>query len=67
MGQIQKSQCKFLKHLEKYDAKATFFMLGSRVEYYPEIAKNVKDAGHELGNHTWTHPDLTNASIEKDK
>lgn len=54
-----------LETLEKYDAKATFFMLGSRVEYYPEIAKNVQEAGHELGNHSWTHPDLSKASIEK--
>lgn len=56
---------RILKTLEKYDAKATFFMLGSRVEYYPEIAKMVEEAGHELGNHSWTHPDLTRASTEK--
>ncbi len=54
-----------LQTLEKYDAKATFFMLGSRVEYYPEIAKMVQEAGHELGNHSWTHPDLTKASSDK--
>lgn len=54
-----------LATLKKYDAKATFFMLGSRVEYYPEIAKNVEKAGHELGNHTWNHPDLTKASSNK--
>lgn len=54
-----------LATLKKYDAKATFFMLGSRVEYYPEIAKNVEKAGHELGNHTWNHPDLTKASAKK--
>ncbi len=40
-------------------------MLGSRVEYYPEIAKKVQEAGHELGNHTWNHPDLTKAGVEK--
>ena len=54
-----------LETLNKYDAKATFFMLGSRVEYYPEIAKKVQEAGHELGNHTWNHPDLTKAGVEK--
>ncbi|WP_438311373.1 polysaccharide deacetylase family protein [Sporosarcina sp. FA9] len=54
-----------LETLKKYEAKATFFMLGSRVEYYPEIAKKVKDDGHELGNHTWNHSDLTKASNEK--
>lgn len=54
-----------LETLKKYDAKATFFMLGSRVEYYPDIAIEVKEAGHELGNHTWTHSDLTKADAKK--
>ena len=45
--------------LEKYNAKATFFMLGSRVQYYPEIARAVYESGHEVGNHTWNHPVLT--------
>lgn len=48
-----------LELLEKYNAKATFFMLGSRVQYYPGLAREVHDAGHEIGNHTWTHPVLT--------
>ncbi|MEK5037951.1 polysaccharide deacetylase family protein [Sporosarcina sp. FSL K6-3457] len=64
-GPDPKVTTQILETLEKYDAKATFFMLGSRVEYYPDIAKNVKDAGHELGSHTWNHPDLTKANVEK--
>lgn len=48
-----------LELLAKYNAKATFFMLGSRVQYYPGLAREVHDAGHEIGNHTWTHPVLT--------
>ena len=40
-------------------------MLGSRVSFYPEIVKEMKEAGHELGNHTWNHLDLTKASPEK--
>lgn len=51
--------------LKKHEAKATFFMLGSRVEYYPDIAKEVQEAGHELGNHSWNHPDLTKVSDER--
>lgn len=47
-----------LQCLEKYKAKATFFMLGSRVQHYPDIALKVKNNGHELGNHTWSHPVL---------
>ncbi|MCG3089357.1 polysaccharide deacetylase family protein [Sporosarcina cyprini] len=47
-----------LEILNRHDAKATFFMLGSRVEYYPDVAAAVQQAGHELGNHTWNHPNL---------
>ncbi|KAA0965195.1 polysaccharide deacetylase family protein [Sporosarcina sp. ANT_H38] len=64
-GPDPKVTMQILETLKKYDAKATFFMLGSRVEYYPEIAKKVQEAGHELGNHTWNHPDLTKAGVEK--
>ncbi len=64
-GPDPKVTLQILETLKKYDAKATFFMLGSRVEYYPDIAKNVADAGHQLANHTWTHPDLTKAGAEK--
>ena len=51
-----------LELLEKYDAKATFFMLGSRVQFYPGLVRDVRDAGHEIGNHSWTHPVLTKMS-----
>lgn len=54
-----------LEVLARHDAKATFFMLGSRVEYYPELAKAVMEAGHELGNHTWNHPDLTKLNADR--
>lgn len=55
--------------LEKYGAKATFFMIGSRAQYYPGLVREVRDNGHEIGNHTWTHPVLTKmttADIEKE-
>ena len=56
---------KILNTLEKYNAKATFFMIGSRVASYPEIVKDMKEAGHELGNHTWNHIDLTKSSTKE--
>ena len=55
-----------LDSLDRYNAKATFFMLGNRVQYYPEIALDVLNRGHEVGNHTWSHPvlpKLTEAQI----
>lgn len=44
-------------------------MLGSRAQYYPGLVREVLDSGHELGNHTWSHPVLTKmtpAEIEKE-
>lgn len=48
--------------LSKYNAKATFFMLGQNVSAYPSIVKSVHDSGHEIGIHTWSHPELTKLS-----
>lgn len=56
---------KILELLKKYNAKATFFMLGSNVEHYPEIAKKIAEEGHETGNHTWNHKDLRIQTPEK--
>ncbi|WP_031422201.1 polysaccharide deacetylase family protein [Exiguobacterium sp. NG55] len=51
-----------LETLEKYQARATFFMLGSQMEFYPDVARQVALSGHELANHTEHHPDLTQLS-----
>lgn len=48
-----------LKTLEKYDAQATFFMVGCRVEKNISIVKEVAASGHEIGNHSWNHSNLT--------
>ncbi len=64
-GPDPKSTAQILDILKKYDAKATFFMLGSRVEYYPDMARAVKAAGHEIGNHSWNHPDLSKMPLPK--
>ncbi|MBM6400037.1 polysaccharide deacetylase family protein [Phycicoccus sonneratiae] len=39
--------------LARHDARATFFVLGSRVEAHPEVARAVVEAGHGIGNHGW--------------
>lgn len=41
--------------LDQYHIKATFFMVGRQVEYFPEMAKEVHDRGHEIGNHSYSH------------
>jgi len=54
-----------LKELEKHDLRATFFMIGQKVKAHPELARAVADAGHEIGNHSYTHPFLTRFSNDK--
>ncbi|AAW70666.1 polysaccharide deacetylase family protein [Wolbachia endosymbiont of Brugia malayi] len=52
--------------LENYKAKATFFLLGERInKKTSEIVKKIYNAGHELGNHSWSHKKLTSLSSEK--
>ena len=41
--------------LAAYKAKATFFVVGSRVKKYPELAKREVEEGHEIANHTYNH------------
>lgn len=56
-----------LKILEKYNAKATFFVVGNAVQKNPKILKSVADAGHEIGNHTYNHTKLTTLPLQKAK
>lgn len=44
-----------LRILGQFGAVATFFMLGSHVLNYPEVARKIAEAGHEIGNHTFSH------------
>lgn len=41
--------------LKKYRAQATFFLIGKNVEKHPEIAKQIVNEGHTIGNHTYSH------------
>jgi cellulose synthase/poly-beta-1,6-N-acetylglucosamine synthase-like glycosyltransferase/peptidoglycan/xylan/chitin deacetylase (PgdA/CDA1 family)/spore germination protein YaaH len=51
-----------LDELKKLGVKATFFLVGNNVEQHPELVKRIYDEGHEIGNHTFFHPDLSDAS-----
>ena len=41
--------------LDKFDIKATWFIPGHTIETYPEACRDIHRAGHEIGNHGWTH------------
>jgi peptidoglycan/xylan/chitin deacetylase (PgdA/CDA1 family) len=45
--------------LARHDVRATFFMIGRFVQQRPDIARAIANAGHAVGNHTFTHPLLT--------
>jgi len=44
-----------LNQLDAYNAKATFFCIGRNVDRHPEIYEKIKEKGHAIGNHTYSH------------
>lgn len=54
-----------LETLSKHDCHVTFFMVGDWVAKYPEAVKKIYDAGHEIGNHSDTHPHVNNMNLEQ--
>ncbi|MEH1789205.1 polysaccharide deacetylase family protein [Nostoc sp.] len=70
-GPGPKNTAQILEILKKNDIKATFFMIGEMVKYFPQIAKQVAADGHVIGNHTWHHwyrqMDLATAASEIDR
>ncbi|KOX15478.1 polysaccharide deacetylase family protein [Nocardiopsis sp. NRRL B-16309] len=51
-----------LDMLQEYDATATFYVLGSLAEEFPEVLERTAAEGHEIGNHSWKHDDLSGMS-----
>lgn len=56
-----------LSILENNDVKATFFLCGSWVDKFPEEVKKIYENGHEIGNHSNTHPHGSKISLEENK
>lgn len=54
-----------LRILAENDVKATFFLCGYWVEKYPEEVKKIAEAGHDLGNHSATHPHMAQQTAEQ--
>lgn len=50
---------KVLDILKAHHAKGTFFLVGPQVNKYPDTAKRILDEGHSIGNHTWSHKDVS--------
>ena len=60
---------RLLDILARHEVRATFFLLGSRAAAQPELVRRIATAGHTIGNHSWSHPNLartrsTRVSVE---
>lgn len=62
-----KSTPKILDLLDKYKAKAIWFVNGYYAEKHPELLKEIQKRGHLIGNHTWWHENLKKLPPEKTK
>ncbi|WP_053956127.1 polysaccharide deacetylase family sporulation protein PdaB [Inediibacterium massiliense] len=51
--------------LDQYNVKATFFLVGFWVDKYPDQVKKIYDRGHEIGNHSSTHPHMSKLSAQQ--
>lgn len=48
--------------LDRYGARGTFLLIGKQAETYPELVRMIADRGHEIGNHSYSHRNLTDLS-----
>src|ERR1700722_17126800 len=55
---------KLLEILASYEVRATFFLLGGQAKAEPELVRRMSAAGHVIGNHTWSHPNLARSSSQ---
>jgi cellulose synthase/poly-beta-1,6-N-acetylglucosamine synthase-like glycosyltransferase/peptidoglycan/xylan/chitin deacetylase (PgdA/CDA1 family)/spore germination protein YaaH len=58
---------RILDVLRRHNIKATFFMIGEQVVEYPDIVREVYREGDEIGNHSFTHPNMAHVSDERVK
>lgn len=56
-----------LDTLKKHNAKACFFVTQTYIRDNVELVKRMKEEGHQVGNHTVTHPSMPGISVEKQK
>jgi peptidoglycan-N-acetylglucosamine deacetylase len=56
---------RLLEMLKQRNIKATFFLIGQNVASNPDIVRRILADGHEVGNHSWTHPQLSKLSDDR--
>lgn len=63
-GPYPQMTAQYLAVLDKLNVQATFFMIGQRIEYYPELARKVVQYGSEIGSHSWQHARLDQLTMD---
>jgi peptidoglycan/xylan/chitin deacetylase (PgdA/CDA1 family) len=63
-GSIANAATDILNSLKAKGVKGTFFLTGEFIQKYPDLVRRIVAEGHDVGNHTWSHPHLT--SFERD-
>ena len=58
---------RILDLLERHKLPATFFVPGHTALAYPELVREIRDAGHEIGHHGWVHEGLSTATPEQER
>lgn len=56
---------RILSILQKHNVKATFFLTGQGAEAHPQMIRNTVAQGHEIGNHSYNHPDFTKITADQ--
>ena len=51
--------------LDQHSAKATFFLIGSKVSSQANVVRSIHARGHQLGNHSWSHPELPKLPVDQ--
>ena len=64
-GPYTANTTELLNILRQEDIKATFFVLGENLEKYPDLSRDIADAGHEIGNHSFSHKKISDLGIER--
>lgn len=49
--------------LREHDARASFFLIGDRLDQHPDVVERIVAEGHQLGNHSWSHPFMSDLPL----
>lgn len=64
-GPSEPYTAQILDTLKRFGVRATFFVIGENVEHYPDLVQRMWEEGHEIGSHTFTHPNMGAVSLRR--